>query len=65
MKIKKGSLWREDDLRFIRFVRVVGDCHTDPEKVIIESLETGRLTKASKKRFGKRGGYILAQEADK
>lgn len=53
-----GSLWREDDKRFERYVRIV---QIGVDSAVIENAATGRRSIAALKRFGRAGGYKLVQ----
>lgn len=69
MKIKKGQLWKENDKRFARIVKVIG---FEPGKVVIQTVErrfsgssVGRITRAKRERFnGQYHGYSPYKEND-
>lgn len=62
--VRVGQIWRENDKRFTRFVKVIA---VDEEVVTIASLDhlsgsvSARLTRAKLKRFGK--SYALHKDA--
>ncbi len=60
-KIKPGQIYRENDTRFVRRVRVLS---VHGLFVKIENVETGRKTTARVDRFGRTssGGYLLESE---
>lgn len=66
-RIEEGQIWKEDDKRFDRYVRVEFVC-VGGERVRIKRChrdgtfwKAGRSTEASAARFGKRGGYKLLE----
>lgn len=63
MEIKIGQKWKENDPRFLRVVEVMG--FDENGKVIIKTINTGRITKAMPQRFnGKRGCYAILEDSE-
>lgn len=58
-KVKAGQIWKEDDNRMDRKVKVLA---VKGIKVEIENVDTGRKTTASLKRFGQSKGYKLFKD---
>jgi hypothetical protein len=72
MTVKVGQVWKENDPRANRHVRVVGVHAKDGKAQIVmcnfcapyTAFPYAPLTKAALKRFnGKRGGYSLVKDA--
>ncbi|TCK87339.1 hypothetical protein [Paraburkholderia sp. BL9I2N2] len=68
MSVKPGQIWREVDMRFSRYVKIVS-IFEDGKRAVIHSVnphtheKAGPITKASVTRFnGKHGGYELVKE---
>ena len=61
MEIKVGQIWKENDNRFVRHIKVIA---ISDNIITVENIDTGRVTHPSSVRFnGKNRGYSLANES--